>query len=163
VLTRVPLLTAAKLFTFLAALSMLLVACGGKSESAPRANAGQSSAGQVVEKLKARGIPIGETETYTADNDPNHLLGRPNQYLSKSNFHDTRLKKSDGFDTSGGGSVEVFSSAEDAQRRAKYIEGLGKASPMFVEYGFTNGVVLLRVSKDLTPDQAREYERALEQ
>lgn len=151
-----------RLFTFLAALSIALVACGGGDKTTSDKPA-QSSANQVIEKLKSRGLPIGEIENYTADNDPNHLLGRPNQYLSKVNFHDTRLKRSEDFDTSAGGSIEVFASEDDAQRRAKYIEGLGKASPMFVEYGFTNGVVLLRVSKDLSPDQAREYRLALMQ
>lgn len=142
----------------------LLVACGGSSDKSQSLGQAQSSsASQIVEKLKARGIPIGESVSYTAETDINHLLGRPNQYLSKVNFHDTRLKKTENFDTSSGGSVEVFTSADDAQRRAKYIESLGKGMPMLVEYSFTNGVVLLRVSKELSPDQAREYERAFKQ
>src|SRR5690348_5324921 len=38
------------------------------------------TAAQFVQALKDAGMPIGEIFAYDASNDPNHLLGRPNQY-----------------------------------------------------------------------------------
>jgi hypothetical protein len=37
---------------------------------------------------------------------------------------------------------------------------LGKSAPLFAEYDYANGPILVRVSKLLTPDQAKEYEAA---
>ena len=46
--------------------------------------------------------------------------------------------------------------------RAAYIESIEKALPMLgTEYDYLNGPVLLRVSQDLTPTQAKGYQRAL--
>jgi hypothetical protein len=48
-------------------------------------------ANEVVQRLEAEGMPIGESKAYSAENDPNELLGRPGQYTSKVIFKDTRL------------------------------------------------------------------------
>src|SRR5215217_8300277 len=52
---------------------------------------GSQSADEVLQGLKDNDMPIGESVAYTAKNDPNDLLGRPNQYTSKVMFEDTRL------------------------------------------------------------------------
>ena len=136
-----------------ALLGLLLVGCGGTSTS--------KSAADVVDQLKAQGIPIGQSVIYTAETDPNHQLGRPNGYASKVNFNDTRLKFSENFDTDSGGSIEVYPSSSGASERKKYIDGIGKALPGLTEYSYLKGSILLRVSHVLTPDQAKEYEGAL--
>ena len=108
-------------------------------------------------------MPIGESIAYTAKNDPNELLGRPNQYNSKVNFKDTRLKPDEiarGFDVQNGGSIEVFENQDDATTRKEYLKGIGKV-PLFSEYSYREGTVLLRLSHRLTPEQAAEYEDAL--
>ena len=64
---------------------------------------------------------------------------------------------------SEGGSIEVFQSEEDAERRAAYLEGIAKSGVgPFAEYDYRRGRVLLRVAGNLTPRQAREYEAAFE-
>ncbi|MEV6027562.1 hypothetical protein [Streptomyces sp. NPDC052036] len=103
--------------------------------------------------------------TVTADNDPNHLLGRPNQYTSKITFDETRISASDVSgtdkgDVDRGGSIEVFGNPADAQARAKYIQSVTKSMPMLAEYDYVHGTVLVRVSHYLTPKQAADYKNA---
>lgn len=118
---------------------------------------------QIIDALKAEGLPIGRVDTYTAETDPNTLLGRPNGYTYKSNFRDTRLEvtQPDEVDTADGGSIEVWPDEASATTRMDRIQELGKGIPMLGEYDFVHGGVLLRLSRELTPDQANEYDAAL--
>jgi hypothetical protein len=128
------------------------------SFSAPR------SADEVLQELKDRELPVGESVAYTAKTDPNDLLGRPNQYTSKVMFKDTRLNPdpiAKEFDVQNGGSIEVFKDEDDAIARTKYLKNLTKSFSPFAEYSYREGTVLLRLSHRLTPKQAREYEDAL--
>lgn len=134
-----------------------LIGCGEVGEP-PNARA-------VASKLKAEGLPIRKVEPYTEENDPNKLLGRPGQYVGKANFRDRRAENDrlKGLDVSEGGSVEVFESGKDAERRAAYLEGIAKSGVgPFAEYDYRRGRVVLRVAGNLTPKQAREYEAAFE-
>jgi hypothetical protein len=116
---------------------------------------------QVVAALKSEDLPIGTYRVYTAANDPNKLLGRPGQYVGKLNFHDKRLPKSADYSTDSGGSVEVFKTRADAKRRLQYVAAITQSSPLFTEYQYLEGLILLRVAGDLTPGQARRYGAAL--
>ncbi len=136
--------------------------------SSPLAESGETgclpidNAEQVLAALKGQGLPIGESETYTAETDPNELLGRPGSYTSKVNFNDTSLDPQTAtFEVEDGGSIEVFGTSDQAIARDKYIRALYEANPSWTEYGFLEGPTLLRLSKRLTPDQAAEYETAL--
>jgi hypothetical protein len=57
--------------------------------------------------------------------------------------------------------VEMFNTIEDAETRFNYISEISKTAPMFNEYEYINGKVILRVSRFLTPEQAAEYENTL--
>lgn len=105
-------------------------------------------------KLKTVGLPIGNIIVYTAENDPNKILGRPNQYTSTVEFVDTTLEQIG--DSPVGGNVEVFSNAKDAESRKIYIDSFG-SSPLFAEYSYINGSTLLRLDLSLTPAQAEKY------
>lgn len=121
---------------------------------------------EVSQRLKDRGMPIGETKAYTAENDPNELLGRPGQYTSKIMFKDTRLNPdpiASEFDVQNGGSIEVFENEDDAIKRAEYLEAVTQSFSPFNEYAYREGTVLLRLSHRLTPDQAAQYEAALKE
>jgi hypothetical protein len=90
-----------------------------------------------LQGLKGSGLPIGESIAYTAENDPNELLGRPNQYSSKVMFEDTRLNPdpmAKGFDVQNGGSIEVFEDEDDAIARAEYLETVTKSFSFSAEY-----------------------------
>ena len=136
--------------------------------STPRAASGDcadlTSAESILLALQERGVPIGDYVVYTAEDDPNELLGRPGQYIAKVNFIDTTIGTgSTFFDTSEGGSIEVFETEEQAQKRADFILRTIESDPQFdIEYHFLDGAVLLRLSKSLTPDEAAEYEEALQ-
>jgi hypothetical protein len=153
----------------------LLSGCGGGAASAsatatPKATATPSvphagqSADQIVAGLKSKGLPIGDVFTYTAANDPNNLLGRPGQYLSKENLKDTRISSTDtGADisVSDGGAIETFTSSTDAQKRFAYLQSISTSgNALFAEYEYLDGDAILRISSQLTPDQAQAYATA---
>ena len=103
--------------------------------------------------------------TVTAANDPNKLLGRPGQYTSKVTFTDSRIKKADvegteKGDVERGGAIEAFANPADAAARAKYIQAVTKSMPALAEYDYVHGSILVRVSHNLTPDQAAAYKSA---
>jgi hypothetical protein len=107
------------------------------------------------------------TVVFTAETDPNHLLGRPNGYSSKASFGDSRIKDSEVKDdrtgsVDQGGSVEVYPDEAGAAARKKFIDDTMKATPVLgTEYSYLDGPVLLRLSQALTPAQAQEYQAAL--
>lgn len=136
---------------------LALAACGGSTATpTPR----PISAEAAIAQLKTAGFPIGEMVVYTAATDQNNLLGRPNQYVSKATFRDTRLPVGDPLEVASGGSVETFATEADMLARKTYIEGIAK-SPPFAEYDYGQGRILLRLSSKLTPDQALAYQQAL--
>jgi hypothetical protein len=147
-----------------AVVAAVSVAGDGNQLPVPSFGAPQS-ADEVLQELKDRELPVGESVVYTAKTDPNDLLGRPNQYTSKVNFTDTRLKPDpiagEKFDVQNGGSIEVFENKNDAIRRKEYVESIGKGFSPISEYTYREGSVLLRLSHRLLPKQAAEYENAL--
>ena len=91
----------------------------------------------------------------------NNLLGRPNQYTSKVNFADNRISQEYVEENDAkGGTIEVFENKTDMEKRKEYIEQISNSSSMFTQYIYSKGNVLLRLEKELTPEQAKEYEEA---
>lgn len=111
---------------------------------------------EIVAAFKEAGLPVGTVEVYDASTDPNELLGRPGQYTAKFNFADTGLEQY-GEDLRGG-SLESFGSEKDLQNRVDYIKSIMDSMPGLVEYQYVNGLMLLRLDKGLTPDQAAAYD-----
>lgn len=128
------------------------------------------TAEEIVNELKANISFIGNIVVYTEETDLNNLLGRPNQYISKATFQDTRLEQvniDNEFLTEEerkeptGGTVEVFNNEEDMLKRKQYVESITSSISALSEYIYTRGNVLLRLEHELTPEQAKEYEEAL--
>jgi hypothetical protein len=92
---------------------------------------------------------------YTADTDPNHLLGRPGQYTGKGNWRDTGDDS-----TADTYTVETFANTTDRDERLHYVQSIAEMSPILCEYDATSGVALLRISCNVTPGQDKGYERA---
>jgi hypothetical protein len=140
------------------------------SSSASKADGKPSAltAEQVSDEL-AKAIPSFKTfRVYTEADDPNKLMGRPGGYISKTAFYDSRISKDAAPGERDdaiirGGSVEVFESAELAAKRYEYVKAIAESSSLFTEYDYVAGTALVRVSKELTPSQAREYEAALKE
>lgn len=153
--------------------AFMMGACGGTDSNAattpistptPHISHAGQSADQILQGLKSKGMPIGASFTYTASNDSNHLLGRPSQYVGKVNFRDTRIasdKQGADISVDDGGAIEVFANITDAQTRANYVKAISTSSPLFAEYEYLDGLVLLRLSTQLTPEQAGDYQAVL--
>ncbi|MER6253733.1 hypothetical protein ABT224_20490 [Streptomyces sp. NPDC001584] len=135
---------------------------GPAAAPAPKASADAAGAFTVV----SAAVPsAGLGGTVTAENDPNHLLGRPHQYTSKITFTDSRISAADAEshkpgDLELGGSIEVFPTAADAKARHDYIQAATSSIPALSEYGYLHGNTLIRVGRLLTPAQAADYEKA---
>lgn len=117
------------------------------------------SASTYIKKLKDAGLSIGTVISYDAITDPNELLGKPNQYVSKSNFADTTLIQQFSDDPNGG-SVELFTNAVDVNARKELLRG---QTSIFTEYYFINGFALLRISRSLETELAEKYRVAFMQ
>lgn len=124
---------------------------------------------KVIDHLKANELPIGRVDVYSAENDPSQRLGRPGQYIGKAIFQDSRkpLALFEGQDVmsfqDSGGVVETFSSVDDLESRKEFLESARKQFPTAPpEYQYTKGAILLRLGHVLTPEEAAQYERALQ-
>jgi hypothetical protein len=107
-----------------------------------------------TEAARKANLELTEQVNIKEDTDPNNLLGRPGQYVAKTNW------KINGKDAT----LEVFANVEDAKARKQYVDGIGKASPLFLQYSFLNEsrAALLRVPKQLTPAKAQEWDAMLQ-
>ena len=116
----------------------------------------------IVTSLKDAGCPIGDMIVYTEETDPNGVLGRPNQYISKCNFADTTLEQLLPDDPAGG-TVETFATKSDCNARYTYLNSLNDPSFGAVgvnAYIYKSDLAILRVSYDITPSAAEKYESA---
>lgn len=147
-----------------------LVGCrspGPKPQSSPESTASQArpvadlalTAEGVLSALKAANLPIENDVLYTAETDPNKLLGRPNQYVGKASWNDKRVDAL----TSGDRSMtfEIFTSLEDLENRRRYVEAVSKTMSPLAEYQYVHKNALLRLNHQLTPQQAVDYEKVL--
>ncbi|MFD8057972.1 hypothetical protein ACFXA0_20150 [Streptomyces cyaneofuscatus] len=131
----------------------------------PKVSAKELTASDAFKALSGKVASAKLSGVVTEDDDPNHLLGRPDQYTSKVTFTDSRIKVDDVTDAEPGsvelgGAIEVFTTAADAQARADYIKTVTKGMPLLAEYDFVSGTVLIRVSRYLTPTQSADYKAA---
>ncbi|OIJ85751.1 hypothetical protein BIV25_42980 [Streptomyces sp. MUSC 14] len=164
-------LTAAGAVILLATLTACGSSSSGSSDSGDKADiaagASKVTASSAFTQISSKVTSAKVSGEVTADSDPNHLLGRPNQYTSKITFSDSRIKAADvaatqAGDVDRGGAVEVFATAGDAQNREKYIQAVTKSLPALAEYDYLQGTVLVRVSHYLTPAQATAYQSAVD-
>lgn len=122
------------------------------------------TAEEICNELKNNNNNIGKIVVYTEETDSNNLLGRPNQYTSKVNFADNRISQEYVEENDAkGGTIEVFNNKTDMKKRKEYIEQISNSSSMFAQYIYSKGNILLRLEKDLTPEQAQEYEKIFNQ
>jgi hypothetical protein len=152
---------------------LILAACGDDDDGGTASADGDGgeavslAADDVVAGLAEAGLPVELTVVYTEASDPNDLLGRPGGYTSKASFVDTRIDEeevsaSEEGSVELGGGVEVFEEADQAKDRSEYIQSITEEVDLLgPEYNYVEGPVLLRLSKQLTPTQAKEYEVAL--
>ena len=164
----------------LTAVTLMLAGCGNNSANSPQA-AGPAAATSAAEKAPAPAPPmdakavlakltaakLGTTHgaVQDEDNDPNDLLGRPNGYTSRASADlpggDTEADK---YDIDRGLVIEVWPTADDADRRSKFIQDTLKNMQMLgTEYHYRadQGRVLVRVSGKVKPSLAKKVEATL--
>ncbi len=102
-------------------------------------------------------MAVDQIVTYTEETDANKLLGRPNQYTSKSNFSLKTDEVFDGEDPEN--TIEVFTTEADATVRKEYIEEVIKGVAFAQQYLYQSGKYLLRIDSQTTPTKAKEIEQ----
>ena len=116
------------------------------------------TAKQVIDVFKNAKFPITKEVIYSEETDPNKLLNRPNQYIEKVSWLDTRIK--DKLQETNA-TIEVFQNEEDLQNRRKYVESMNKAASALAQYIYTHKNILFRINHQLLPKEAEEYEKIL--
>ena len=117
------------------------------------------TAEEIINKMKEKSSNIGKVVVYTEETDSNKLLGRPNQYTSKIQFADNRVDQSHVEENDAiGGTIEVFNSKEDMEKRKNHIETISSSASFFTQYIYAKDYAILRLESDITPEQAKEYE-----
>jgi hypothetical protein len=111
----------------------------------------------IVGSLRQSGLPLSAVQALTPDNDPDKLLGKGGQYASKITFKDQRSKLGDG-------AIEVFADDAALKARMAVLEAQGKSDPSRAQHVFFAAASksLIRLPKDLTPDQAKGYQTWLQ-
>lgn len=114
---------------------------------------------------------VGAVYPFNENDDPNRQLGRPNQYISKISWADTRIDPHDFSDENEdvindlnptefkGGTIEEFKNLADLNRRYTYIKNITLNAPILNQYMYKKGLFLMRLDKDFTPTQAKDYEK----
>jgi serine/threonine protein kinase, bacterial len=125
------------------------------------AGAPASTAQNAADSIRAVIPEVTKTIALTEDNDVNNLIGRPNGYAAATVLVDSRAQcPSDGPGVDCGATIEQWPSTEAAQKRADYIQAIGKSLPTMSEWTTVKGNLLLRVTGKLKPSAAETYKAA---
>lgn len=117
---------------------------------------------ELLKELKQKNSFLFEIQAFNEETDPNGSLGRPNQYISKADFSDSRVEQLGEYLC--GGTIETFLTKEDCQGRADYLKTMSDPSMGVFgvnQYIYQYDRVLFRVDYDLTPEQAEEYHKQM--
>lgn len=114
------------------------------------------TAERVIDAFIDADIDLLDWTIFDGETDPNHLLGRPGQYIDKATFWDPRIGDPERGEEAG--TVEVFSTEKDLLSRMRYIQGVAEHLPIAVQYQFRHKLILLRLNKRFSPKSAAEYE-----
>jgi len=111
--------------------------------------------------IRAAVPEVTELVGLTADNDTNHLIGRPNGSVAATVLVDSRLPpcstSEPGVDCDA--TVEQWPDIEAAQSRADYIQKMRESMPMLgQEWTTVRGNLLLPVTGNLKPAAAKDDE-----
>jgi hypothetical protein len=119
------------------------------------------TAQSAAESIRAAIPEVTGTVALAEDNDANKLLGRPHGYEAAIVLVDSRAQcPSDGPGVDCGATIEQWPNAEAPQRRADYIQAIGKSLPTMSEWTTVKGNLLLRVTGTLKPSASEVYKAA---
>jgi hypothetical protein len=136
-------------------------ATAADSPQPARAETQGSTAQSAAESIRTAIPEVTGTIALTEDNDANHLIGRPNGYVATTVLVDSRAQcPSDGPGVDCGATIEQWPDTEAAQRRADYLQAIGRSLPSMSEWTTVKGNLLLRVAGALKPSAAEAYKAA---
>lgn len=152
----------------LLAMVLSLAACGSsktettttKKETTTKAKV-EMTADTSLTALKKEVPTITKTVIYTEDTDPNGVLGRPNQYIGKGDFFDSRMEDTD----TEAGTIEFFSTKSDCKDRYDYLGQMSTAdlgSFGLNQYIYKYDKAIFRVSYEFTTDEAAAFKTAMD-
>lgn len=117
---------------------------------------GNAEVKAVLNKVKANTSTVTATRVMTQATDPNNELGKQGQYQYAGAFYDTAANPTDAvtdnYDTSDGGSIEIYSNNADAKARGDYLAQFQSGAIQAGAYRVVGNVVL-RVSENYTASQ----------
>lgn len=120
-----------------------------------------ATAQSVAESISATIPEVSELIEITEDNDPNNLIGRPNGYVAATVLVDSRLPRCTDPGADCGAMIEQWPDQAAAQKRSDYVQAMLESMPMLgQEWNTVNGGLLLRVTGELKPSDAKAYEAA---
>lgn len=117
----------------------------------------------MIEALAAENENVGNIVDYDETTDPNGNLGRPGNYIGKTDFEDKRLEQFGEFPT--GGTIEVFSSEKDCNSRCDYLKEFMGADMGILglnQYVYKYDKVLFRVDYAVAPSEAEIYKNQMD-
>ena len=117
----------------------------------------------VIERLQ--GVDgVGEIAALTEETDPNRLLGKDGTYYAKIDYLSPFIDQTKIYgstiaerSTDGGGSIEVFKTEADAQKRNEYL-ALYDGSVLHPGSHRVLGTLVIRTSDELTASQQKQLE-----
>jgi len=112
-----------------------------------------SNARDLVDAFIDAGLPLLNVFEYDESTCPNGLLGRPNQYIERIDWDDSRY-----VEENESASIEVFNSHQDMLRRKEQIESVWEVIPMLRQPLYYNDNMLLRLPSSFSPSTVDEYE-----
>ncbi len=116
---------------------------------------------EIINQFVEAGFPISKMIVYNEETDVNEVLGRPNQYIQKTNFADSRYEQYNIEEDPIGGTIEIFNNKKDAQSRYDYLESVYEILG-YKDYMYLRDNMLFRIHHQLTPTHAGEYEKAFD-
>lgn len=131
--------------------AICLLGCGGDEIiNTPSIN-------DIYQSYVSKNLPVDNLIIYNENSDPNNLMNKSGQYISKGSFAITtitQLSKNDPV----GGTIEIFKTKEDAKKRKEYIDSIGNSMPILSETSMIiYDVVLIRINRQITNTEAQKY------
>lgn len=118
----------------------------------------RNSVKSIFDALKNANIPIAYVIVYTDATDPNG--SGKHSYIEKGNFADSRIEKEYSKEEPLSGSVEIFSTKEEAQKRADTLEIFSSLDNFSVKILSEN--VLLRLNGKYSSDEIEEFRKIID-
>lgn len=112
------------------------------------------AADEICSALLKDGMPVRTFYRYTADSDPDGLLGKPNGYTSRADFEDSESGELRGI-------VEVFPDNASATLRLTSLATLDKSGDTASEQRYRYDNVLLRLPAAFSAEKCLAYEESL--